>query len=402
VSLVTTTTQEVADNIIAQLEVSLNQSIPLLPKSFMRVFAKAFAGVYILLYKYAGFSSLQQFVQTATIDETEVNGQLVSPLKQWGNLVGVGDPTAATNAVLTVDINVTNQVGTLLAGAQMVGQSNNVTYLTLTAVTLDAAVKSVQIQAVSDQSGGGGAGTVGNLENGQIVNFAGTQANIQQSATVTGQVVTGAEAEATEVYRKRVLERFQKPPQGGAPSDYEIWGEEVEGIVNIYPYKSKTCPGQIDVYVEATEASSGSADGFPTGAQLQAVLDSIELDQSGLASRRPMGALANTFSISRTAFNVEVLGLVVDNEAQVKLDIEEAISDYLLEAEPFIPGLSVPPKLDVVQEAAIGGAIVDVVNAAGGLFEDAFLFVASAPAVNVPLYILGEGERAKLNTVSYT
>ena len=52
-SLSTPTTQEVGDNIIAQLEASLNQSIPLLPKAFVRVLAKALAGVFILLYKFS-------------------------------------------------------------------------------------------------------------------------------------------------------------------------------------------------------------------------------------------------------------------------------------------------------------------------------------------------------------
>ena len=77
-SINTPTTAEINAQIIAQLEASLNQTIPLLPKSFNRVLAKALAGVFIIIYKYAGFIALQQFVATATIEETTINGVTVS------------------------------------------------------------------------------------------------------------------------------------------------------------------------------------------------------------------------------------------------------------------------------------------------------------------------------------
>ena len=97
-SLSTPTTKEISDNIIAQLEASLNQAIPLLPKSFLRVLSKVLAGVFILLYKYVGFMFLQIFVDAASASATEVNGKTVVPLTAWGRLIGVGDPVSATSA----------------------------------------------------------------------------------------------------------------------------------------------------------------------------------------------------------------------------------------------------------------------------------------------------------------
>src|SRR5688572_33403714 len=86
-ALVTPTTAQVAANLIAQLEAALSQTIPLLPKAFTRVLAKTLSGVFIVLYKYAGFNLLQQFVVTASFEETEVNGTLIRPLVEWGRLV---------------------------------------------------------------------------------------------------------------------------------------------------------------------------------------------------------------------------------------------------------------------------------------------------------------------------
>lgn len=394
-SLTTPTTKEISDNIIAQLEASLNQTIPLLPKSFLRVLAKTLAGVFILLYKYGGFIFLQIFVQTATADETTVNGKVVKPLIEWGRLIGVTDPTAATNAELLIDITVDNQVGILPSGTQLINADNGVTYITIGAVALSAATVQATIRAASDQAGGGGAGAIGNLDPGAIVSFANPLANVSRNAAVVSQVVTGADAETIEVYRQRVIDRFQKRPQGGAYADYEQWGEETAGIVNIYPYTSD-CPGQVDIYCEAN--TDTDPDGIPTPAQLQAVLDSIELDQDGLATRRPANALVNSFPITRVGFDITISGLEADNLAQVQADITTAVEEYFLEREPFIEGLSIPPRLDRITQSGVNGVVDDIVSAAGGIFSAA---VITRLSINVVVYNLGVGEKSKADTVTF-
>lgn len=396
-SLTTPTTKEINDNIIAQLEASLNQTIPLLPKSFLRVLAKALAGVFVLLYKYGGFMFLQLFVRTATISQTEVNGRTIRPLVEWGRLIGVGDPAPATNAELLITITVENQSGFLPSGSQLLNSGNGVTYITLGSVALDAATKQVTIRAVSDQAGGGGAGDIGNLGPGAVVSFANPLANVARNATVDSQTVTGADGESSDAYRRRIMDRFQKRPQGGAYADYEQWGEEPAGILNVYPYTSEN-PGQVDLYVEATVESSGSEDGIPTAAQLQEVFDSVERDQGGLASRRPANALHNAFPISRAAFNVTVTGLVASDLPAVRADIESALAEYFLSREPFIPGLSVPPRGDRVARSSISGVVDDIVSAAGGIFTGVLLELNS---IDIQVYSLGVGEKAKLNSVSW-
>jgi len=367
-ALETPTTKEVNDILIAQLQASLGQTIPFLPKSFLRVLAKTIAAVFTLLYKYGGFMFLQVFVQTATLAETTINGVTLSPLTEWGRLKGIGDPVAATQAEMTITVTVENQVGTLPSGSQLVGPDNGVTYITLGAVLLNAPTVTATIRAVADQADGGGAGSIGNLDPGAVVTFANPLADINREAVVLVQTVTGADAESEAAYRQRVIDRFQKLPQGGAYADYELWGEEAAGVINVYPYTSE-CPGQVDVYVEATEASSGSPDGIPTTAQLNAVLDSIFLDENGLNSRRPANALVNAFPIFRRGFATTIRGLVVDNAAQVQSDVDDGVTEYMRDREPFIIGLSIPPRRDRVTNSAVGGLVEDIVSAAGGIFS---------------------------------
>ena len=396
-STTTPTTKEINDNIIAQLEAALSQSIPLLPKAFLRVLAKVLAGVFVILYKYGGFIFLQMFVSTASAKDTIINGQTVNPLTEWGRLIGVGDPVPATSAELLIDITVEIQAGTLLSGTQLINSDNGVTYITLASVLLNAPTVQATVLAVSDQQGGGGEGVIGNLDPGAVLSFANALPNVSRNAVVDSQTVTGADAEAIEVYRQRVIDRFQKRPQGGALADYEQWGEETAGIINVYPYTSD-CPGQVDCYCEATIESSGSSDGIPTNAQLQAVLDLINLDDNGLASRRPANALANTFPITRIPFDVRVTGLLVDNLAQVQADITTAITEYFLDREPFIDGLSIPPRQDRISNSAVAGIVEDIVNAAGGVFSGV---IVSQSTITIIVYSLGIGEKSKLDGMNF-
>lgn len=392
-ALDTPTTAEISDNIIAQLETTLNQSIPLLPKSFLRVLAKALAGVFILLYKYGGWTFLQMFVATAQNSETTILGVTVNPLVFWGRLIGVGDPVAATQAELLIEIAVENQVGSLPSGTQLLNSSNGVTYILIGDVPLDAATVQGTVRAVADQSGGDGSGTIGNLDAGATVSFVNPLANVERDATVLSQVVTGADAESTAAYRQRVIDRFQKRPQGGALADYEAWGEEVAGIINVYPYTGAN-PGEVDVYSEATVASSGNADGIPTQAQLDAVFDSIELDENGLASRRPANAFVNSFPITRKGFDTRVTDLTVDNPVQVQADVTSAITEYFLDAEPFVDGLTIPPRRDRITRSALIGVVEDIVTAANGTFTTVEFNLTGVPGT-IELYVLQQGEKAK-------
>lgn len=397
--MTTPTTKEVSDNIIASISAAISQAVPLLPRSFIAVMAKAVAAVIVILYKRADFIGLQWFVRTASIKETTFLGETVIPLVEIGRQIGVGDPTEATQAELLLDIVVENQVGSLASGTQAIGPQG-ITYILIGSVLLDAPTKQGTFRAVADQTGGDGAGVQGNLDPGAQLSFANPLPNVSRTLIVDSQVVTAANAEDLDVaYRSRVLDRFQKRPQGGALADYEQWGEEVEGIINVYPYTGD--PGQVDYFSEATVASSGSPDGIPTAAQLLAVKASVEFDDNGLASRRPAGAFTNSLAITRTSFDVEVQGVSdVADIAQVEADITAAMEGLFLAAEPFILGLTIPPRLDRISRSALIGEVEDIVTAANGLFTTVNFEVTSSGSPE-ELYTLGRGEKAKAVNVTF-
>lgn len=389
----TPTTKQVSDNIVAQVSAQLAQSIPFFPKSFIRVMAKALSGLIVVLYKYAGFIWLQLFVRTASDAETTINGRIVRPLREWGALVGIDEPKAASQAELTVSVAVTNQTGFLRTGSQLIFPSTGVTYLVTGDVALTSPTVSAVVRASGDQQGGDGAGAIGNLPNGSQLQFANPLPNIGRVATVAGQVATGSDAESVESYRQRVLDRFQKRPQGGAYADYEQWGEEAPGALNVYPYAGD--PGVVLLYVE----SATTPDGVPTPAELQAVLDLVNFDQNGLASRRPVGTLPIALPITRLLVDVDVNGLTVPADLSgVRDRIASALTEFLRSREPFIPGLSVGARADDVGVMTIASVVSAVVTPAGGTFTGISMTVGGAPT---DLYLLGEGEKVGLGEVNY-
>ncbi len=402
-ALTTPTVAELNEEILAQLEASIGEVLPLFPKAANRVIAKVLAGTFILLYKYGGFLFLQLFVSTATLDEVTILGKVVRPLEEWGLLIGVGSPVAATQARLQILITQKTGAGTstLTAGTQVVRDENGVTYLLETSVLVDAPTVTGIVQAASDQSGGNGEGVIGNLAVNDLLNFANPLAGVERSVKVLAVIETAANAEDVEVYRQRVLDRFQKRLQGGALVDYEAWGEEAAGILNVYPYTGAN-PGEVDVYVEATVLSS-PPDGIPSGAQITAVEEAIQLDLAGKASRRPANAAVNVSAIVRTKFDVQVTALVVPNPAATQVTLTTAITEYLLSRAPFIPGLTLPPKTDTITTNELIALVAPIVLAVEGTFGTVTFNeeVSGAPITSYTMGDAQQGEKAGVQVVSF-
>lgn len=390
-------TDDLRTEIQGHLTAQLGQGVQFLARTFLRVLSAALAGVLVLLYRYNGWVARQMFVSTCDFRDVSLGGVVVNPLVFWGRIFGVGDPVAGVAAEHTITITVENQVGSLAANQRLVGPQG-VTYLTLSSVLLDAATKPVTVRAVADPQGGGGIGVIGNLAVSDVLSFESPVDNVARDAVVAATTVTGAEAESEASYRQRVVNEAARRPQGGAAADYRKWARTVAGIVNVYVYTG-SAPGGVQVYVEATEASSGSADGIPTSAQLTAVRDAIDLDQDGLASRRPVGAPVTVSAITRLAYDFVISGLSVGDPATVQADISAALSTYLQGREPFIPGLSNGASKDLITNHAVIAIVQEIVAAAGGTFTSVGVTRGGGAVTSETL---GRGQRAKLGTVGYS
>ena len=129
------------------------------------------------------------------------------------------------------------------------------------------------------------------------------------------------------------------------------------------------------------------------------MLDSIELDQAGIPTRRPANAFVNSLAITRTTFDVRVTALdIPTDQPSTEADITEAIEDFFRDAEPFIVGLTPVPRRDRITANALNGIIQQIVNAAGGVYGTA---VMTTGAVDLAIYNLGQGEKAKSGVITF-
>ncbi|HET9954094.1 MAG TPA: baseplate J/gp47 family protein [Polyangiaceae bacterium] len=380
----TPTTQSIASSLLAQLEGQLEHSF--LPKSFTDILAKAIAGTYVLVYKYAGFILLQQFVAYATDKPTRINGKVIRPLVEWGRLVGAGDPKPATRAELQVLAVVQSQSGDIPAGAQLTRTEKGVIYTVVASVALNAPTVKLIIRASSDPSGGGGAGTIGNLVAGDTVDFVNPR-GVEGKATVLAVLTQGADAEQTEAYRARVIRHYKRKAKGGAPADYQDWAEEVPGVARAIPVAAAQ-PNEVNVYVRADNNT-----GVPSAALLNAVKESIQKPKDGRATRRPINAAVNVLGVTRRLFDVRIIGLSPDTPA-IREKLKAGIAEYLSTREPYVEGLSTLPRNDRITQAALNG-IADAIVAADGAQLTSLVLLPG------PSYVLQPHEIAALGSTVY-
>lgn len=396
-SLNVPTTETMAAQILANLELALNQTAPLNDKAFLRVLAGTEALSFTTLYRYAIERALQNLAITATGED----------LDRIGAEYGVTRKPAEA-AVLTIQLPGEN--GTIIpVTVDYVGDSNNVRYFPDAATTISGgfAISNVTAEV---------AGVIGNLNISDTMTIGTQIAGAESTATVTAIVNTGAEAETDENYRQRVLNATRSTTGGGNATDHKIWSEEVAGVARAYPYAGtpsspapgidpSSVPADRTVFVEST--TDHDPDGIPSSALLDEVRASINNDPVTGASRPPLGLTDSTLSveaITRTSFYVKITGLDAGTGvlATIQTNIETALTAYFVALRCFVVGIDISSERnDRITKLTISEIVQDILNTGDGFAEEIeFDDTAGVPS---PLdsYELDEGELAKLGAVTY-
>jgi hypothetical protein len=387
------TTQSIADAMIARLEAIINQAVPSNDKAFARMWSQLTATNHTALYLYGADAVLQNYAQTANLDN----------LRKIGNEIGT-IYKEAVSTVLSISLPATLGGGaTIGVDNSFVGDANGVRY------TVDAEVSessgSIGISVTSEVPG-----ALGNLNAGvDTLTITKPVSGANRLATVVSVTTTGADAEDTEVYRARVLFELRTAGGGGNAADNKRWAEEVEGVRTAYPYSgnpsgpSTSLPGERTVYVEAQTAIN--ADGIPTADLLTQVRTSLNTDPDTGKSRQPLGLTDSTLFVEpivRSGFGVEITGLVVDaeNEAAAKADLDTEVDTYFRSIDPYVDGVDVPAdRRDTITQVSVSESVNGVLRKYGAT---AGTIDVSRSAVPFTQYQLSQGEKAKLDgSVTY-
>jgi uncharacterized phage protein gp47/JayE len=341
--------QQIRDRLAAELQVAIPGADARLRRSMEEVLVRAIAVASHELHGHLAWAARQILVDTAEAEQLDRHAGI------WGITRRAAAPARGP-------VTVTGTTGAVLpAGAEM-RRSDDTRFLLDADVTIGGggtgtgAVTAV----VAAASGNTAAATTLSL----VSPIGGIGANL---VVASGGLAAGADIEADAALRARILQRIQRPPQGGAAADYVAWAQTVPGVGRAWCYPLHLGAGTVGV---AFLTSAGGIPGAPLVAQVQAAINVL----------RPVTADVTVFAPAPVTVDVQVT-LSPDTSA-VRLAVQNSlVAFFTAEAEP---GLT-------LRRSRISAAV----SAAAGETWHALV----APAADVTL---GAGEVAVLGTVSFT
>ena len=393
------TIEEVQQLLLRSFEREFNTQLRILPKSFIKVLCKVFAGVFIVLYKLVGWYFLQMFPETADWQEVTILGVKLRPLVKLGVLFGVGEPLVGVQwrGVITVDVLTPGSV--LYSGTQLKSSVTGKLYITEETKTVLQAKESISVVCTE-------TGTAGNLEQNDTLNFINPYGFIKTESVVSGVTRVGLDNELESSYRNRVVNRFRLQPQGGSLADYRIWASEVPGVLNVYPYNDKEQPGGVLLYVSGI--SEVYTDRVPDGGLLKKVGEACTYDpETGKATRKPLtavldpkddGSYTNVKPVTVAAFDVVISGVSGVTPADFAQVVKPALQNYFLDRDLYIRGLSDDNnRVNVISKNHIIAVVNQIAVSVKAVFGTAEI---KKGAGVIDMYTLDNGELAKLGTLT--
>ena len=393
------TIEEVQQLLIRSFEHEFNTQLRILPKSFIKILCKVFAGVFIVVYKLVGWYFLQMFPETADWEEITILGVRLRPLVKLGVLFGVGEPLAGVQWQGIITIDVLTQGSVLYSGTQLKSSVTGKLYIVEETKALLQTKETVSVVCTE-------IGTAGNLEKNDTLNFVNPYGFIKTETIVSDVARVGLDNELESSYRNRVINRFRLQPQGGALADYRIWASEVSGVLNVYPYNDKEQPGGVLLYVSGI--SDVYADRIPDKGLLKKVGEVCTYDpETGKATRKPLtamldpkndGSYSNVKPVSVAVFDVVITGVSGIIPADFAQVVKPALQNYFLDRDLYIRGLSDDNnRTNVVSKNHVITVINQIAVSIKAIFETAEIRKDGKVA---PLYTLDNGELARLGALA--
>jgi uncharacterized phage protein gp47/JayE len=288
--------------IVTDIEGTIGQVVPILAKAFARVLATALSGVLALLYQFTAWVYKQ--ISPITCDR--------AMLLYWGLRYNIL-PKEAASALLGITISGSNGS---LCEADTLWQSadSGEVYRQIGDATISGTTAAAQVECLTE-------GDAGNLDPALALTLPSPVAGIT-GAVVASTVEAGVDAEATEDYRARIVQRMRYQSIVGTAAGYVAQALQYEGIVKAHAKRSGS-----DVVVYPLQDTTGAAriPDAPTLALIQSYLQSV--------SRRLLCVTVYAqAAVERTAA-ITITGLS-PADAATKATIEAAVDAYLFGAYP--------------------------------------------------------------------
>ncbi|WP_282265911.1 baseplate J/gp47 family protein [Stenotrophomonas sp. PS02298] len=293
---------ELVDRVATDIESRIPGADARLRRSNLSVLGRVLAAVAHGLYGFISWVARQVMLDSA---EKEY-------LERWAAVWKI-TRTAAVPARGTVQF--IGLDGVKIPAGTVVRRSDGMEYATTAAATIAAGLATVDVVS----------GTPG-LESEAAINTRLTLAaqvmGVNATVTAFTALSGAADVESDDALRARLLERIQRPPQGGSEPDYATWAREVPGVTRVWVKPQWLGEGTVGVFfVRDNDASN-----IPDNTEIAAV-------QVYLDARRPV--TAEVIALAPAVLLVNMNIAVVPDTPAVRQAVTAELKDvFRREAEP--------------------------------------------------------------------
>jgi len=218
----------------------------------------------------------------------------------------------ALSSVVTVTNTFTGARDDIIAG------TSTFTLLTILAQGVDAVVGgTVAIPVTCEVSG-----DTGNHNFGEALSLTSPIIGVNSETEVISTIEAGEDIETDDLYRERILQRIQQPPQGGSATDYISESLKISGVTRAWVFPLNLGPGTVGLtFVQDNEVSIIPL--APKVAEVQAAIDAF----------KPVTADATVFSPA--TFTVNMTIAIKPNSQTVRDEIQAQLEEiFFNEANP--------------------------------------------------------------------
>lgn len=269
--------------------------VTLLRRSFLKVFARALAGLAHVLFGYLAYIEREAFPDTA-----------IDNITRWAGIWGVFQKEAT---YAKFQCSVSGSPGTVIPINRVYRRTDGFEYTAEAEVTLTGSGDTIVL--IASTSGKAGAVSVSD----QIAILT-PIAGLTSEATVTTIITEPEDLETPEALQDRLIDRIQNPPSGGNANDYKQWALAVPGITRAWVGPQALGPGTVVVYpvLDANDPIT------PSPAKITEVFDYIE-------TLRPV--TANVTVTAPVLLPLDLTIAIKPNNADTQDAIETELKDLI-------------------------------------------------------------------------
>ena len=224
------TLEDLRDGAQSEINARLEGADARVRRNNLEVMSRVIAGAAHLLHGRLDWQSLQLFPDTAEAEN----------MARWASIWGIDRRGAqrAEGVVLCSGV----EAAPIPEGTELQRRDGR-RYLTTAGAFITGGQALVPVRAVELGTGGNGA-------SGTELGFVSPLAGVEATATVDAEGLrNGVDGETDESLRLRLLDRIQRPPQGGSAGDYRTWALEVPGITRAWVAAQELGVGTVTVRV---------------------------------------------------------------------------------------------------------------------------------------------------------